>query len=232
MKVYGPFVRTLKVIFRGVRPGWTAEMRNDPNEPAVYIVHHQNMFGPLHAIGILPVEMHMWSLHNFCDHKKCFDQFYTFTYTKRYGWPRPVAWCMARLLSRIVPAILHSARVFPVYHDANSLSTMRKSMDALRRGESIVICPDIAYDDPSPAMGEMYPGFLLLSRMYAHAQDGKALPYVPVYASKKLRKVVCGEPLRFKVTPDFADRQAEMETSLRDAVNSLGCECGDIEYIH
>lgn len=227
MKGYNRFGKTLRWIFKAVKPRWRVDTGDIPDEPVAFIVHHQNMFGPIHAIGLLPRETHMWSLYVFRDRKTCFDQFYNYTYTQRYGWPKPVAWTMASLLSVIVPLLLQSVDVIPVYHDARAMTTIRTSIKALQQNRSLTICPDVDYSSDDAALGETYTGFLLLGRQY-HRQTGNELKYVPTYVSRSQKRIVFGKPLCVDITGKAAEATASMAAELRDCLNSLGVACGDI----
>lgn len=228
MRFYGPFSRVIQAGYRIFHPGWRAENVPDGGRPVVFIIHHQNMFGPIHAIGILPVDAHMWSLECFTNQQTCFEHYYTYTYQIRYGWSKPRSYIMAKICSLVVPRLLNSFRAIPVRHDMGSMLTLRKALAALQRGEHMAICPDVEYSSPSPEMGEMYKGFLLLGRMY-QKKTGQALPYVPVYCSKVRKRVICGEPIVFEevetYTPEMQDEWIE---TLREGVNALGRQSGDI----
>lgn len=226
MRVYSNFARVLRAIYRATHPRWRVETMPYENEAVVYIVHHQNMFGPVHAIGLLPVEPHMWSLHVFCDRDTCFDQFYTFTFSQRFGWPKPLAFALAKALSYIVPALFKSLRVIPVYHDMQSVITMRQSLACLLRGESLIIYPDVEYSSSDSAMGAMYTGFSVLGQMY-HKQSGQPLRFIPLYCSRNQRRIVAGEPVVMEASQG-RQAGAALVNELAARINALGVQCGDI----
>lgn len=226
MAIYNAFAKGLCLGYKAFHPGWKTEGAL-PADPTVYVVHHQNMFGPVHTIGLLPTEAHMWSLHCFVDRQKCFDQYYEYTFLVRFGWPKAFAYISAKVLSYVVPWTLNSLRVIPVYHDATSVKTMRESLAALGRGESLVICPDVDYASTSPYIGEMYPGFFRLAQMYPKRAAGKALPFTPLYVSRYLRKIIVGDAMYLDAALPYDEAQAALEANLAGWINTMADTCGD-----
>ena len=140
----------------------------------MYVVHHRNMSGPVHTLALLPDEPRPWVLHVFLDRHECFAQYYGYTFRKRFGWPAPAAWAAAGVLSLTVPAVVRSFGAIPVYRSLKETrDMMEQSAQALLRGESIMLCPDVAYDSAAPATGEIYKGFLQLEKL-CPCRDGGA----------------------------------------------------------
>ena len=136
-KIYGPLARFLRA---GVRPflhRWDTSGAQKAQPPAVYVVHHRNMSGPVHTLALLPDEPRPWVLHVFLDRHECFAQYYGYTFRKRFGWPAPAAWAAAGVLSLTVPAVVRSFGAIPVYRSLKETrDMMEQSAQALLRGES------------------------------------------------------------------------------------------------
>ena len=226
MTIYNTFGKLLCFGYSLANAAWKIEGEALTPDPAVYVVHHQNMFGPVHTIGLLPKEAHMWSLHCFVDKKKTFDQYYNYTFLVRYGWSKPISYVVAKVLSIVVPLTLRSLRVIPVYHDATSVKTMRDSLDVLGKGESIVICPDVDYASTSPFIGKMYPGFFMLGRSYCKRTNTE-LPFIPLYCSKTLKKIVVGPAYHLDCDAPYNDARDDLENQLASWINQQAVECGD-----
>ncbi len=251
-KFYGPFGRLVKWAYGKLHRSWKVQYEATPEgapglavpdgqtppdgpkpgvapppEPVVYVVHHQNMFGPLHMMGLAPFEAQIWALHVFLDRRECFEQYYRYTFTQRYGWPKPAAFVVVGIISLVVPALMRSLRAIPVYRDGEAIGTFRASVAALKEGRSVVICPDEQYADPSAAMGEMYAGFLGLAKLY-YKKTGLSLSFVPVCCSAKQEALVFGGAVRFDAQRDFAAEQQRMAEALRDGINQMALRCGDI----
>ena len=110
----------------------------------------EQVYDAVHAL--LPDEPRPWVLHVFLDRHECFAQYYGYTFRKRFGWPAPAAWAAAGVLSLTVPAVVRSFGAIPVYRSLKETrDMMEQSAQALLRGESIMLCPDVAYDSAAPA---------------------------------------------------------------------------------
>ena len=181
--------------------------------PTVYVVHHQNLRGPVRAVAALPGNPHIWTLHVFLQPRACFQQYYRYTFTQRFGWPRPLAWAAARLLQWVVPSFLHSIGAVPVFRKSAHLrQTLDTSLDLLCHGESLVICPDVNYADPSPQTGQIYTGFLALEKGY-HRRTGRHLPFVPVYCGPGEIPVTLGRPVYCTEEPGQRPREVRQQAA-------------------
>lgn len=227
-KHYTPFGRALRGLYRFGNPAWKCAPMDSLPRGAVYVIHHQNMFGPVRAIGLLPRDMHMWSLECFFDREACYDQFYRYTFTERFGWPKPFAQGLAGLLSVLVPAVLRSFGGIAVRRGDASLTSIRESLALLANGEDIAICPNKDYASTSPAIGEMYTGFLMLGVLH-HRQTGKDLPFIPVHVSRARSRIVFADPIYLNPALSFKEIQEQVPAQVAASQHALARECGDLE---
>ena len=204
---YGPVYRIARQIVRIYLGKHQIYYRENLRTPAIYVSRHQNMHGPVHTMAFLPTPVHIWSMYMFLDRKACQAHFRDFTFTARFGWPRWKASLVAGIISLPVSACLKSMSAIPVYRGQREvMKTFSSSLDALVRGESLVIFPDIMYADTSDQAGAFYTGYLHLARSY-HKKTGKELPIVPLYCTQSSRKLILGEPIIFSSqAPFYAER--------------------------
>lgn len=226
MKIYNGFARGIRGAVRMTAlRDWDAvreETAAYGHEPVVYVVHHQNLFGPVCAMSLLPEEVHLWALHVFCERKACFGQYYGYTFSRRFGWPRPVSFAAAAGLSLVIPPFLRSLSAIPVYRGMKEIrETMELTLKALGAGESILICPDRDYASESAEVGELYKGFLRLEIFYKR-RYGKHLSFVPVHCSREEKRVFMGRPVHFSGRISFAEEQKSVAEELTRAINRMG----------
>lgn len=227
MKIYSRFAVLLKSIYRFFHRGYRLVGFAPPEGPCVYIVHHQNMSGPIHAVGLLPEEARIWVYNLFLKRDTCFQQFYGYTFTKRYHWPKPFAWVCAKLLSFTIPPVLGAFGAIPVHHSTGVFSTMRQSLMALENGESLIICPDVEYSSESAKVGDVYTGYLGLEKLY-HRQTGQHIHFVPLFCSRSKKALVAGTHVVFRSNVDFKRESARVSAMLRTQINTIGTLYGDI----
>lgn len=219
--LYTPFGRAARWVVRRALGPWTVQALEETPASAVFLVHHQNLFGPIHAMAFLPREVRLWVLSPFCDRKACFEQYYGYTFTRRFGWPRPAAWAVSRLLSFLLPGFLRQFRVIPVWRGSLDIrDTLRQSQEALAQGQSLLICPDQDYASNEDEVGALYSGFLHLERPY-YKVTGEHLPFVPLCCRKEDKTLVIGRALSFTGGKPFRQERDELAQALAGSMNDL-----------
>lgn len=191
--------------------------------PCVYVVHHRNMFGPIHTLLLMRDMPYPWVLHVFLDRRSCFDHYYHYTFTRRFGWPRFAAYLAAGVLSWIVPVTLRSFGAIPVYRELHRAhEALQETLEVLTQGGSVLLCPDVAYESTEAATGKIYRGFLRLDKPFRQ-NTGAPLRFVPVFCSRRNR-IVTGAAVRCSET--LAPRAAREDAAQRltDALNTLAVQ--------
>ena len=216
-KRYGRFVKNLAY---KLHSDWHLE-GEIPSTPAVFVVHHQNIRGPIRALGLMDCTARLWVLHNFTNRKECFKQYYDYTFTKRYGWAKPIAFILGGLCSLLVPPLLKSLGAIPVYRGSMDIrKTMKYSLQALYDNDYLMICPDIDYKNTTDEITQAYNGFLHLERAY-YNKTKKHLAFVPISESAAAKTVKIGAPVYFEDTPSFPEQQPIVMQKILDSMNSL-----------
>ena len=167
---------------------------------------HGDMAGPLATQCWLPFPTRPWVLHVFLSREECRRQYRDYTFTQRFGLPRPAAALLAWAVSGYASALVRSVGAIPVYRGSARLKeTFRRTVEALQAGDPVIVFPDVDYTDRSGDMGEIYDGFLLIDRFWQRVSD-TPLDFVPLRLDRKARRIAAGEAVRFDRT---APRQGE-----------------------
>jgi hypothetical protein len=199
--------------------------------PAVYLVHHQNTKGPLVTMAWLPFPLRPWVLGVFCSHRNCFRQYYDYTFTKRFGMSKVRAAILAFPLSYYIAALMHSMRAIPVFRESKSIViTFRSSIEALVKGESILISPDIEYDSTNPMIGEMYQGFFDLEKYY-FKQTGQHLAFIPLHINAQEKCIYAGQAVYFQSDNHFKQEKSEAYQRLKDEFLRLANVDGTLDTV-
>ena len=142
----------------------------------------------------------------FLSREECRRQYRDYTFTQRFGLPRPAAALLAWAVSGYASALVRSVGAIPVYRGSARLKeTFRRTVEALQAGDPVIVFPDVDYTDRSGDMGEIYDGFLLIDRFWQRVSD-TPLDFVPLRLDRKARRIAAGEAVRFDRT---APRQRE-----------------------
>lgn len=213
--------RFLTWLSRRITPRYQVCQQQPVGTPAVYLVHHQNLRGPLLSMIWFNRKLRPWALSVFCEQPTCFRQYYDFTFTQRVGLPRFLAAPLAFVLSYWVSGLMPHIQAIPVYRGMQAIiKTFRQSLAALQNGENLLICPDIDYSDKNPRMGEMHKGFLLLDRFYQRATGGH-VSFVPLHISLKPKCIHVGKPIRFSSDQTYKDEVSAIYDSIMQEFHRL-----------
>ena len=222
MGFYGKFC---KAFIKGARilnkMQYRTPSREAFTEPAVYICRHSDAKGPLASMLNIPMEIHPWSFYVFCDVENCYKHYSEYTFPVRFGWSKLWSKVVAWLGSPAYVALLKSAGAIPVYRNSAKIySTFKLSVEALEKGESVLLFPDINYTATSGDTGALYEGFVILERMY-YKKTGKHLPFVPMHISDEKKSIFLGEPILFADGISFNDQQLIVVQKLHDVMNEM-----------
>ena len=225
--VFGPYGEIVRGVWRALHPRWRVE-GGLPSGPAVLLVHHQNLFGPVCVEALLPRPPRLWVLGAFHSRQVCYRQYRGYTFTQRFGWPTPAAVIAAGALSLTIPPLIHSIHAIPVYRSSREIvDTMQASLEVLERGEQVLICPDLDYADGSPDVGAFYTGFFHLEKDWRR-QGRDPLPFVPLYCSRRRRRLIVGPSFTFPRTGPYPREREEVTRALQDWMHQTGRASGDL----
>lgn len=224
----GRFYKFIKGLLQ-LHPGYRyhAPDRSEFAEPAVYVCRHCDNDGPIITMVNLPLPIHPWSYHVWCDEKECFKQCVDYTFTVRYGWSKWKAKLTAALIAKPFVTLVRSAGSIPVYRNSLKVrETFKESVDALKKGESILIFPDVDYTSHMGDPGVLYDGFLMLERLY-FKETGKHLRFVPMHINAQEKKLMLGHAIAFRNDVPFKEEKERVILALHDALKDMTGDHGN-----
>ena len=95
------------------------------------------------------------------------------------------------------------------------MTTIKRGLAYLRKGESLIIYPDIHYMDGYDKPSEIYEGFLYIGELY-YKKTGKMLSFVPLLIDDQNRHITAGQPV--SITNYRQERTAAAE-HLKEQIN-------------
>lgn len=215
------FFKFCRFCYRLFTPEYHACLSVKTSVPSVYVVHHQNMRGPVLSTAWLNTNIRPWVLNVFCNRRDCFNQYYGYTFTKRFGMPKVLAAAITFPLSFFVSGLMSSMQAIPVYRRSRDIvKTFKQSILTLMSGQSLLICPDIDYKDTSSNVGEMYDGFLDLEKYYMK-QTGNHLAFIPLHISKHRKIIYVGQAVYFKTEENFNKEKSKTYDLLKQEFSRL-----------
>jgi len=164
-------------------------------EPCIFLANHLGAVGPMYMAVTFPLrgKVAIWCNEGMMDEKL------TVEYVRHDWWWRPESKLaplynatIPYIAKAIVPKVLRSAPTIAVCRDARIMTTMRKSLKALKEGKHIVIFPELPDGHDSHAE-HLQMGWLNLVTMY-NRSTGKDIRLIPIHIDEpaKLFRVCKG----------------------------------------
>ena len=184
-------------------------------EPVIFLANHLGAVGPMFMSITFPLREHVaiWCNEGMMDEKMIVD------YIRHDWWWRPesklapfYSATIPYIAKAIVPKVLRSAPTIAVCRDARIMTTMRKSLKALRDGKHIVIFPELPDGHDSHAE-YLQMGWLNLVTMYQRA-TGKRIKMVPVYIDTQARLFRVGKGITADPDVPLKEQEAHIERCL------------------
>lgn len=212
----GRLYRTLAWFLRNFSPRMTTTWE-EPfiDGPCVFVYNHEGAMGPIDLMAKFPLreKCHAWCNEGIMNRELCP------AYVRQDYWWEPGCRLeplynavLPNLAALILPPILQSAPTIPVYHDARAILTMRQSLQALKKGEYVAICPE----QPS-GFGEHYDwintGWLSLCTYYQR-MTGEGLRLYPMHIDTKGHRFEIAKPVVFDTERTLEEQQDEIAAKL------------------
>lgn len=196
-------------------------------EPVIFVANHYEVFGPLAMATSLPVRFRLWTTVEMLEPYKNIDKTAIGVHHTIPWLPIPMARKLYRAICPLIDMIGKRLSPLPVYRDDPSriMTTVRGSVEAMVRGESLLIFPEDGLPRYSNGgVTKFMPGFALVGEMYRR-KTGKDARFCPVYVDKKRRRIIFGEPVTYgRGNPT---REIErMSELLHDQLARMAAEAG------
>ena len=211
----------LKLFFRKPK---IVSLSGELPDRAIYVANHSAMFGPLMYNLHLPAETAAWGAYPMLGN-----------YKSRYRYLKDVYFIQKRHKSKFSATILafieaflspffyKGLRVLPSYNDTRFITTIRKSIEMLDNGISIIIYPEDSSSGYHEQPTQFFAGFVELARYYLH-KHGQDVPIYPVYYHAKKKVMVIGEPQQLSDCLNRGLNRKQIASEFCNQVNNLFVE--------
>ena len=120
-------------------------IREDPENPIVFLGNHAEIYGPIASALCMPVDVRFWVINMMMFDKKVVRPYlYENTFSKKTFLPVFVRKLLAWYLGWLSVNVMNSLRAIAVYRDSpmKLRQTLRESVEALENGENLMIYPE------------------------------------------------------------------------------------------
>ena len=184
-------------------------------EPVIFLANHLGAVGPMYMAGTFPLRDNVviWCNEGMMDEELIVD------YARHDWWWNPDGKLapfynatIPYIAKAIVPKVLRSAPTIAVCRDARVMTTMRKSIKALKEGRHIVIFPELP-DGYNSHAEQLQMGWLNLVAMYQKA-TGKLIRMIPVYIDELEKMFRVGKGITADPDRPVAEQSADIEKQI------------------
>lgn len=177
-------------------------------EPVIFLANHLGAVGPMYMAVTFPLKdnVAIWCNEGMMEEKMIVE------YVRHDWWWRPesklapfYSATIPYIAKAIVPKVLRSAPTIAVCRDARIMTTMRKSLAALKAGKHIVIFPELP-DGHNSHAEHLQMGWLNLVTMYRRAM-GKDIRMIPIYIDEPAKLFRVGKGIT--ADPDVPLKEQE-----------------------
>lgn len=225
---YQPWGRFWKGVLRTFMPRCKCFGFQPEDIPVIYVSRHQKYDGMIGAMAQVDFYSRPWVLDVLTDSRTCTRHMRSYTLTQRMGLPKWLAWPVGWAFGHAIGKTMRSIGAIPVGRGKREiLRTFDLSVEALDRGESVIIFPDVDVTDDSPYSGDLYDGFILLARR-AWKKTGKSYPFVPMYTSSRRKTILAGFPIYMDMERPMDKERERIVGLLQDSLNHMARTCGDL----
>ncbi|MBE5815438.1 MAG: hypothetical protein E7320_09595 [Clostridiales bacterium] len=190
------------------------EAIREHREPIVFVCNHYELFGPLALMTSLRARFRVWSNEKLLAAEEQVDDLLDGALVMAPVFSKRSMEKLLHHISPLVEWVFERLQAIPVSRTESTklLGTMRKTAEAMKAGESIVIFPEKG--EPHYALGGVspfYPGFAMVGE-FASRKLEKPICFCPIHIDKAGRRMRFGELVEY--TPGNMKREAQRVSDL------------------
>lgn len=192
--------------------------------PSVILSNHVGTSAPLSFELYMDEPLRFWGASEmnsgFCSMYRYQTRVF---YHEKRGWNLHLARIYCLLATPLTNLFYKGLNLISTYHDTRFLRTLRESDAALRKGQNIVIFPEISDKGYLDVLEGFHLGFLALLKHAYHR--GLDLPVYVTYYHKKTNTHVIDAPVLFSSLLERGEGDEALARRLCDRCNELGRMC-------
>lgn len=190
-----------------------------PSEPSAFISNHTRIKGPLAIQYMYPGNVRTWSIYTLTEKETVKSHIQNEIINNIRG-EKFFTWLLPMFVSPIAWYYKTQLNCIPVYHDMRVMKTISKSIETLKNGVNISLCPEIKDNIKNEVISDFTNGFAYLG-FYYYRETGKRLKYYPIYSGQKLRQVHFGTPIEYNPDIPMKKQSLDITRYLENAITEL-----------
>lgn len=190
-----------------------------PTKSSIILSNHEGTDAPMALEIYCQFPIRMWGT---CEMNSGLKKMYKYQtevyYHQKKHWNLHLARIYCLLASPLTNLFYKGLKLISTYKDANFLQTIRQSVDAISKGDNIVIFPEKSPDGYEAELKCFYAGFIVLAQTCL--KQGIDTPIYVSYYKKKERTYIFDKPILFsELKAKFQTRDEMVEYLLQNCNN-------------
>lgn len=189
------------------------------SQVCIYVGNHCQLHSPIDFELSFPQKKKIWCISEVMNFRSA-PNYMVNELTKHKG--KKVRWFYKMLSYFFCPLltfILNNADTIPVYKDSRISQTFNSSLNALEKGESIIIFPE-CHKKYNNIICEFEKNFVFLAKLF-YKKTGKSICFIPFYNSPKLKTIIFGSPIEYNPKVNLNEQKQSICTYLMESITSL-----------
>jgi len=195
----------------------------------ILVCNHGEVYGPVAATLHVPIPFRPWGISEMMDKDVIVDYLYRNTSVRQDWCPDFLKMPLTKMFAPFFLWAFKSLDAIPVYRNSPHalIKTFRMTVDAMQAGDNLLIFPERGdRDEPGErgyadeGIGDLYTGFAMLAPA-VYKRIGKAVVFVPTYASKKQKTLSFGEGIRYDPAAPVNEEKLRIVNALQTSIEAM-----------
>lgn len=220
---YGKSRVGIKVMTWFVRPFFPCkcigkEKLKNIGRPIIFVGNHYEIYGPVVSVLRMPVSFRPWVIWQMMDSDEIEEHIKAGVEVSCKFLPKFIRKKIPKIVKKFMLYIFECIGSIPVYRDnlRQVIKTINDTVKAMEEGDNVMLFPEKPEIGAGYSLGgvdNFYTGFVEIGYAY-YKKTGKCATFVPVYISKKHRKLYIGDGTVFNAENAKADEKRRVAEEL------------------
>ncbi|MDD9149147.1 hypothetical protein OYT88_11345 [Sporolactobacillus sp. CQH2019] len=189
--------------------------------PAVFVCNHLGSYAPIMMELFFPYPFRPWVTYHIVTKGKCADYLEAHFAQTELKLRRPFSRWAAAIIAPLCIHIVRATGAIPVYGGSLRITrTLEESLDAIKKGENLVIFPENEEKPFSPVIDDFDVGFIHLGKL-SYQKTGNRLPFYPVFINKQKRSISIGCPIIYSPARSFHVERQRIKAYLQESISKM-----------
>ena len=220
------FVKSIVKIFKK-RPKFI-NPENISQEAAIYISNHAAASGPTTYELYMPINIRLMGAYQMCSTlKDRWNYLYRIYFHQKKKVPKWLSSIVATIVTPFMIMFYKGMQIIPIYPDSRFRITIKKAVDALENGISVLIFPEDSSNGYYEQLTKFFGGFYILAKEY-YKKTGKDIKIINMYYHRKKNIIYVDDTKSYLKLSNQFEHHNQVADYFLEKTNALFNKINDI----